>query len=207
MELRAGRVVERVRDSFREVEGVAQTRAGRLRMVAKDAFHLLSHRATIKAEDDLALMGEEIPSRMTKTTEDDGMSSDPGQPPNGGDQVRIDIDWSDEPMPVYSNGAQIVHTHREFSVAFTEFAPFAGRRPSPYPTRPGESSERARVVSSVRLPPDVFFQLMAAGASNWNKFVDSFGGPMAEKMPKFQLVGGEGVPPLEHAPGAPQSEE
>lgn len=60
VELRAGRVVERVRDSFREVEGVAQTRAGRVRMVAKDAFQVLSQRATIKAEDDLALMGEKI---------------------------------------------------------------------------------------------------------------------------------------------------
>jgi hypothetical protein len=60
VELRAGRIVERVRDSFREVEGVAQTRAERVRMVAKEAFQVLSHRATIKAEDDLALMGEKI---------------------------------------------------------------------------------------------------------------------------------------------------
>lgn len=60
VELRAGRVVERVRDSFREVEGVAQTRAERVRLVAKGAFQVLSERATIKAEDDLALMGEKI---------------------------------------------------------------------------------------------------------------------------------------------------
>lgn len=59
-ELRAGRVVERVRDSFREVEGVAQTRAGRIRAVARGTFQLLSERATIKAEGDLALMGEKI---------------------------------------------------------------------------------------------------------------------------------------------------
>jgi hypothetical protein len=117
--------------------------------------------------------------------------------------MRIEIDWSDEPLPVYSNGAQIVHTHREFALAFTEFAPFAGRRPAPYAPRPGEVVERARVVSAVRVPPDVFFQLIAAGASNWNKFVDSFGGPMAEKMPKFQIAGGEGVPQLDNAPGAP----
>jgi hypothetical protein len=60
MELRAGRMVERLRDSFREVEGLSQTRAERVRVVAKDAFQVQSHRATIKAEDDLALMGEKI---------------------------------------------------------------------------------------------------------------------------------------------------
>lgn len=128
------------------------------------------------------------------------MSNGQAQPP--AENVTIEIDWSDEPIPVYTNGAQIVHSHREFAVAFTEFAPFAGRRPSPYPPRQGEVAERARVVSAVRLTPDVFFQLIAAGASNWNKFVDTHGGPLAEKMPKFQLVGGEGVPQLDHAPGA-----
>jgi hypothetical protein len=128
--------------------------------------------------------------------------SGPGQPPSPNENLRIEIDWSDEPMPVYTNGAQIVHTHREFSIAFTEFAPFTGRRPSPYAPRAGEVHERARVVSAVRIPPDVFFQLMAAGASYWNKFVDTYGGPMADKMPKFQLVGGEGIPQLDNAPGA-----
>jgi hypothetical protein len=122
------------------------------------------------------------------------------QPPSPNEALRVDVDWSDEPMPVYSNGAQVVHTHREFAVAFTEFAPFAGRRVSPHPPRPGEMHERARVVSAVRLAPDVFFQLIAAGASNWNKFVDSHGGPMAAKMPKFQIVGGDGVPQLDNAP-------
>jgi len=132
------------------------------------------------------------------------MSNGAAQQPPNPENLTIEIDWSDEPVPVYSNGAQIVHTHREFSVAFTEFAPFTGRRPSPYAPRPGEVHERARVVSAVRLTPDVFFQLMAAGASNWNKFVDTYGGPMAEKMPKFELVGGEGVPQLDHAPSAPK---
>ena len=53
-----------------------------------------------------------------------GQSGGPEQPA----QVQIDIDWSDEPMPVYANGAQMVHSHREFAIAFTEFAPFAGRQ-------------------------------------------------------------------------------
>jgi hypothetical protein len=111
--------------------------------------------------------------------------------------VQIDIDWTDEPVPVYANGAQVVHTHREFAIAFTEFAPFAGRRTKPYPARPGEVAERARVVAAIRFAPDVFFQLVAAAASNWNKFVDRFA--PGQPMPKFKLIGAhdfqlEGVP-------------
>ncbi|MCB9592985.1 MAG: hypothetical protein H6719_09660 [Sandaracinaceae bacterium] len=110
----------------------------------------------------------------------------PGAQPEA---VQIDIDWSDEPTPVYANGAQIVHTHREFAIALTEFAPFAGRRAKPYPPRHGEVAEQARVVSTVRMTPDVFFQLIAAGAENWNKFVDTYGKAAGAEMPKFQIVG------------------
>ena len=127
------------------------------------------------------------------------MSNPPNTPPQP-EQIQIDIDWGDEPVPVYSNGAQVVHTHREFAIAFTEFAPFQGRRAKPYPPRQGEVSERARVVTSVRMTPDVFFQLIAAGAQNWNKFVEGYGGPMKEGMPRFEVRGGEpiaGVPPAE----------
>ena len=105
--------------------------------------------------------------------------------PNEGTQVEIEIDWSDEPMPVYANGAQIVHTPREFSIAFTDFAPFSGRRPKPYPPRPGEVHERARVVSTIRLTPDVFFQLVAAGADNWNKFTQTVG--KDQNLPRFTV--------------------
>ena len=119
--------------------------------------------------------------------------SDNGQPANP-EAVEIEIDWSDEPMPVYANGAQVIHTHREFALAFTEFAPFTGRRPKPYPPRQGEMHERARVVSTVRLTPDVFFQLIAAGAENWNKFVDTYGKAANADMPKFTVVGA-GPPP------------
>lgn len=104
----------------------------------------------------------------------------PGSP----ESVQIEVDWSDEPLPVYANGAQVVHTHREFAIGFTEFAPFAGRRPKPYPPRQGEIHERARVVSAVRMAPDVFFQLVSAAASNWNKFVDR----VEQPLPKFKLI-------------------
>lgn len=60
LEVRAGRVVERAKETFREVDGVAQTRAGRIRTVAKSAYQVLAERATIKAEQDLELMGEKI---------------------------------------------------------------------------------------------------------------------------------------------------
>jgi hypothetical protein len=60
LEVRAGRVVERAKETFREVDGVAQTRAGRIRTVARAAYQVLAERATIKAEQDLELMGEKI---------------------------------------------------------------------------------------------------------------------------------------------------
>ncbi len=60
LDLTAERIVERTKDVFRETEGVAQTRAGRIRMVAAGVFSLLSERATIKAEDDVAIVGEKI---------------------------------------------------------------------------------------------------------------------------------------------------
>lgn len=60
LDLTAERIVERAKDVFRETEGVAQTRAGRIRMVASGVFSLLSERTTIKAEDDVAIVGEKI---------------------------------------------------------------------------------------------------------------------------------------------------
>ena len=131
--------------------------------------------------------------------------SNQGPTPDANQELQIEIDWSDEPVPTYSNGAQIVHTHREFSIAFTEFAPFAGRRPKPYPARPGEVHERARVVSAVRLTPDVFFQLIAAGASNWNKFVETYGGPVGGAMPTFEIKGGDMAAPGATPPSASDS--
>jgi len=117
----------------------------------------------------------------------------PQTPPGAPADVQIDIDWSDEPLPVYANGAQIVHSHREFAMAFTDFAPFQGRRVKPYPPRQGEVPEQARVVSAVRMTPDVFFQLIAAGATNWNKFVERYGQAMGAQMPTFEIKG-DGIP-------------
>lgn len=108
------------------------------------------------------------------------MADEQGAP----EQIVIELDWSDEPAPLYANGAQILNSQREFAIVFTEFSAFAGRGGVPYDRPP-----KAKIVASVRLTPDVFFQLAAACASNWNKFVNRFGDPRA-RSPKFKIIGG-----------------
>ena len=60
LETNAGRVMERAKESYREVETLAQTRAGRLRFVAKESFHTLAERVAVKAVQVLSLRGERI---------------------------------------------------------------------------------------------------------------------------------------------------
>lgn len=60
VEVQATRVVERAKNAYREVEELAQTRAGRVRVVARAAMHLMSARAVIKAEQDVKVKGEKI---------------------------------------------------------------------------------------------------------------------------------------------------
>ncbi|MBX3271315.1 MAG: hypothetical protein KF729_13705 [Sandaracinaceae bacterium] len=103
------------------------------------------------------------------------------------EQVVIEIDWSDEPPVVYANGAQILNSQREFALLFTDFVAFAGRGNAPLDAPP-----RAKIVANLRITPDVFFQLAAAAASNWNKYVDRFGAPGAG-APKFKLIGAPGA--------------
>lgn len=101
--------------------------------------------------------------------------------------INIEVDWSDEPPTVYANGAQLTHSQTEFAMVFTEFAGFDGRR-----ARDPGGPPRARVVSSVRLHPDTYFQFVVACASNWNKFINSISQP-GSAPPKFQLNNLEGV--------------
>ena len=112
------------------------------------------------------------------------MSEQKDAPPPAPQTIVIEIDWADEPTPVYANGAQILNSQREFAIVFTDFVAFAGRGNVPNNVAP-----KAKIVSNVRLTPDVFFQLAAAAASNWNKYVQRFGDP-AQRNPKFKLVGG-----------------
>lgn len=60
LETRASRVVERARNVYREVEELAQTHAGRVRVVAEDALHLHARRALVKADEDVKIRGEKV---------------------------------------------------------------------------------------------------------------------------------------------------
>ena len=59
-EVRAGRLIERTRELYREVEGLAQVRANRMRWIAKDSLQFLGRRARLKAEEEVAIDGEHI---------------------------------------------------------------------------------------------------------------------------------------------------
>lgn len=59
-ELRAGRIVERAKDVYREVERLSQTRAGRLKLVAKTAAQLVGENTLVKARDRVKVKGERI---------------------------------------------------------------------------------------------------------------------------------------------------
>lgn len=60
IETRAVEVIEHLGDSYREVEGLAQTRAGRVRLVAEGAFSVLAERAKLKAKSIFAIDGDSI---------------------------------------------------------------------------------------------------------------------------------------------------
>jgi hypothetical protein len=59
-ELHAERIVERSRDSFREVEGLAQSCAGQLRTIVKDVFSLRSRRSVLNSTDDTCIDGSKV---------------------------------------------------------------------------------------------------------------------------------------------------
>ena len=56
----AGRILERARDAYRETEGLSQTRAGRLRLVAEKTVSMLGQRAVVKAREDVKVKGEKV---------------------------------------------------------------------------------------------------------------------------------------------------
>lgn len=60
VETRAERLVERAKNAFREVEELAQTKAGRIRHIAEGAVHVTGQRAIIEARDDVAIKGDKI---------------------------------------------------------------------------------------------------------------------------------------------------
>lgn len=60
LETHARRLFERAEQSFRDVEDLAQTKAGRLRLVARDTLRALGRQAVFKAREDMKLRGERI---------------------------------------------------------------------------------------------------------------------------------------------------
>jgi len=59
-ELRAQRVVEHVIDIYREVEGLDQTRAGRVRTLVKGVFRVLAGRSEVVSKDDNVIDGKRV---------------------------------------------------------------------------------------------------------------------------------------------------
>jgi hypothetical protein len=95
----------------------------------------------------------------------------------------LPIDWSTEGRPVYTNGAHVIHSARDFSLIFTEAAAFPGRL-----SADGKAgNERAAVAASLRMSPDVFFQMLCVFASNWNKFANEMIDPRMRR-PRFKLI-------------------
>jgi hypothetical protein len=59
-ELRAERIFEHARDVYREVEGLLQTRAERVRTLARGAYQLFAKRVNVAAEEDAAVDGKRV---------------------------------------------------------------------------------------------------------------------------------------------------
>lgn len=60
LEVKAGRILESAENVYREVKDLAQTRAGRMRLVAEASFHLFGRRTLFKAKEDLKLKADKI---------------------------------------------------------------------------------------------------------------------------------------------------
>jgi len=59
-ELTATRIVQRAKNVYRDVAELDQTRAGRLRLIAKESARLVGRRTLLKAEQDVSIKGEKI---------------------------------------------------------------------------------------------------------------------------------------------------
>ena len=65
----------------------------------------------------------------------------------------------------------------------TDHAPFPGRNAIDHKA----GNERARVVASLRMDPDTYFQALSVMASNWNRFVEAHVPPQM-RQPRFKLI-------------------
>jgi hypothetical protein len=60
LEVKAARIVERAHETYREATEAAHSRAGRMRVIADGAYQLFAGRARLRADEELALDGEQI---------------------------------------------------------------------------------------------------------------------------------------------------
>ncbi len=60
METHARRIVEKAKDAYRDVEGISQTRAGQVRIVAKQTFRAIAERVRMRASKDAKVQADKI---------------------------------------------------------------------------------------------------------------------------------------------------
>jgi len=60
LEVQASRLVEKTQEAWRETEGLSQTRAGRLRLVAAGALQAIGEHTLLKAREGVKIKGEKI---------------------------------------------------------------------------------------------------------------------------------------------------
>lgn len=97
--------------------------------------------------------------------------------------IQFEVDWADEGPSVYANGAAVVANLRDVCVAFHEFQDLPGRGGAPAGHLP-----KAKIVATVRMTPEAFFDVVTTLASSWNRMVKEHGDPR-ERTPKFKLIG------------------
>ena len=59
-ELHAARLLEHVTDVYREIDGMLQIRAGRMRTLVRDAYRLLARRTSVISEEDTSIDGKRV---------------------------------------------------------------------------------------------------------------------------------------------------
>ena len=59
-ELTAERLIERTKDTFRDASDLAQTRAGRLRIIVKDALSMHARRSVLVSTDETSIDGKKV---------------------------------------------------------------------------------------------------------------------------------------------------
>jgi len=108
-------------------------------------------------------MAERKKPSSRKKTADESQQVMPTQ-----EQAAVRVLWDTEPPAVYANFAQVQCRGEEFAMVFASFSP-----EGPVPV-PGEklNAVNARIVSSVRLTPQTYFNLIQAMTRNWNRFVE-----------------------------------